>query len=88
MERIFGSHSEPLFGRADQLMTIRPFNTSLMGQIFEDYRPQGMKKDLLLFYALTGGVARYVELLVDAGALTVSPQQTISLFGKRIVAAC
>ena len=51
-------------------MTIRPFNTSLMGQIFEDYRPQGTKKDLLLFYALTGGVARYVELLVDAEALT------------------
>lgn len=70
MERIFGSHNEPLFGRADQLMTIRPFNTSLMGQIFEDYRPQGTKKDLLLFYALTEGVARYVELLVDAGALT------------------
>lgn len=69
--RIFGNRNEPLFGRTDQLMIVRPFSTSLVGRIFKDASPQpATPGDLLLFYALTGGVARYVELLVDAGAVT------------------
>lgn len=70
IEKIFGHHSEPLFGRADQLMTVRPFSTSLTAQIFSDHVQTAQPKDLLLFFAITGGVARYIELLVDANALT------------------
>lgn len=70
IERIFGNHNQPLFGRADQLMTVRPFSTSLVSQIFSDYGQTDEPKDLLLFYAITGGVARYIELLVDSNALT------------------
>lgn len=71
IERIFGNSNEPLFGRTDQMMIVRPFSTSLVGQIFEDASPLGaVPSDLLLFHAVTGGVARYVELLVDAEATT------------------
>lgn len=71
IERIFGSQNEPLFGRTDQMMIVRPFGTDLIGQIFRDSSPSAAAPDdLLLFYAVTGGVARYVELLVDGQALT------------------
>lgn len=71
VERIFGSRNEPLFGRSDQMMIVQPFTTSLIGQIYSDAKPSVfVSKDLLLFYALTGGVARYIEALVDAQAVT------------------
>lgn len=57
VERIFGSRNEPLFGRSDQMMIVQPFTTSLIGQIYSDAKPSVfVSKDLLLFYALTGGV--------------------------------
>ena len=71
IERIFGNRNEPLFGRTDQMMIVKPFSTSLVGQIYAEALPSAsVTNDLLLFYAVTGGVARYVELLVDADALT------------------
>ena len=83
IERIFGGHNEPLFGRLDQMMIVRPFSTTLLGKIFEDASSsEACRNDLLLLYALTGGVARYVELLVDAGAL--EEQQLLAfLFSER-----
>lgn len=53
------------------MMIVQPFTTSLIGQIYSDAKPSVfVSKDLLLFYALTGGVARYIEALVDAQAVT------------------
>ena len=71
LERIFGNQNEPLFGRADQTLVLQPFTTTLLKQIFEDaVSAPGNPRDLLLFYGVTGGVARYVEFLVDADAVT------------------
>lgn len=39
-----------------------------MKEILEYYRPDYSKEDLLALYTFTGGVAKYVELLMDAGA--------------------
>ena len=48
-------------------MIVQPFTTSLIGQIYSDAKPSVfVSKDLLLF----GGVARYIEALVDAQAVT------------------
>ncbi len=69
LEKIFGAQSEPLFGRADVLMTVSAFTTQEMMEIFQDQTPTAQDTDLLTLYALTGGVARYVELFVDAGAV-------------------
>lgn len=80
VERIFGSRNEPLFGRSDQMMIVQPFTTSLIGQIYSDAKPSVfVSKDLLLF----GGVARYIEALVDAQAVTQEKNPLISFFRAR-----
>src|SRR5690606_25821502 len=40
-------------------------------EIMYDYFPEYSNEDLLAFYMITGGVAKYVELLVQADALSV-----------------
>ncbi len=63
LRHIFGSISGPLYGRMDLALTVQPFQPSLLREIFEDIYPQGEPVDLLALYTLTGGVARYVEIL-------------------------
>lgn len=63
LRHIFGSISEPLYGRMDLSLTVQPFSPTLLKQIFKDIYPQGKSEDLLALYTLTGGVARYVEIL-------------------------
>ncbi len=70
IKHIFGNIREPLYGRADQFLTVRPFGTALVARILNDHAPRASWQDLLAFYALTGGVARYIELLVRSGART------------------
>lgn len=70
LERIFGSRSEPLYGRCDVLMTVQPFSTATMKEVFALEGGNAGPGDFLLLYALTGGVARYVEYFVDNEAMT------------------
>lgn len=67
MKRIFEDKSEPLYGRPTSKMTIRPFSTGVVKQILADANPAYEPEDLLCLYMLTGGVAKYIELLIDAG---------------------
>ena len=39
MQKIFTDHGEPLFGRADNILCLRPFNTKVLKQIMEDFAP-------------------------------------------------
>lgn len=70
LERIFGSRTEPLYGRCDVLMTLQPFSTETMREVFALEGGNAGPGDFLLLYALTGGVARYVEYFVDNEAMT------------------
>ena len=70
LERIFGNRSEPLYGRNDVLMTLQPFSTETMRDVFALEGGDAGPCDFLLLYALTGGVARYVEYFVDNEAMT------------------
>lgn len=72
MVKIFQDYHEPLFGRADVLMKLKPFPLPVLKQIMSDYHPSYTKDDLLALYAVSGGVPKYVELLVDNKALTVN----------------
>lgn len=65
VERIFGDRNEPLYGRTDLVMFVRPFTCQEMQEIFRETCPDGTAADLLELFAYTGGVARYVELLSD-----------------------
>lgn len=70
LEKLFGSESEPLFGRLDCQILLRPFPTRVVRQIFLEESGGSDPADLLFTYAATGGVARYLELLSQAGAMT------------------
>jgi len=63
MKKIFEDEKEPLFGRADFKIDLRPLNVRVLKEILEDYN-QYSNKNLLDFYTLTGGVAKYIELFV------------------------
>lgn len=68
--QIFENSKEPLFGRAQNYIRLKPFNTNTLKEILEDYHPEYKPDDLLALYSFTGGVAKYVEMLMDAGATT------------------
>ncbi len=70
MSRIFRDKKEPLYGRQTQFMHIRPFTPSVIKEIINEYNPQYTSEDLLALYTFTGGVAKYVKLLIDSGATT------------------
>jgi AAA+ ATPase superfamily predicted ATPase len=72
MHRIFEDYKAPLFGRATSFMKIRPFRVSVLKEILKENNPAFTPNDLLALYAFTGGVAKYVQLLVDNRAFTFS----------------
>lgn len=70
MTRIFENAKEPLFGRATHKMHLKSFDVGTLKEILHDYYPQHTSEDLLAFYLITGGVAKYVELLIAQKAFT------------------
>ena len=74
MKKIFEDKKEPLFGRADAKIHLQPFRVDTIKAILHDYYPTYTNEDLLSFYIFTGGVAKYVELFVDAQAFTKEKQ--------------
>lgn len=67
MEKIFRDEKQPLFGRADLSIKLDPFRTDVMREIMSDYKSDYTNDDLLALYCFTGGVPKYVELLMDNG---------------------
>lgn len=72
MHRIFMDYNEPLYGRCDTILHLKPFATSVIKQILADYYPQYTNDDLLALFTITGGVPKYIEMLIDRGAFTVN----------------
>ncbi len=70
MTKIFDDRKEPLYGRATSRMRLRAFPLKTMVEIMRDNKPDFKPDDLLTFYMVTGGVAKYVEQLVEAGTFT------------------
>lgn len=71
MTKIFRDHKEPLYNRQNRFMTIHAFQPSVLKEIMAEYHPGYSNEDLLAMYAFTGGVAKYIQLLVDDHALTL-----------------
>ena len=61
-----------MFGRATERLNIKAFNVNTLKEILTDNYPKFEVEDLLAFYAFTGGVAKYVEQLIDKEAFTLS----------------
>ena len=70
MQKIFKSKKAALYGRETAFIKIEPFRVSVLKEILSEYYQQYTNEDLLALWAFTGGVAKYVELLIDAGAVT------------------
>ena len=70
MTKIFKNKKEPLYNRQTRFMTVRPFTPAVLKEILTEYHPGHTAEDLLALYSFTGGVAKYVQLLMDAGATT------------------
>lgn len=69
MIRIFQNPKEPLYGRADRILYIKPFEARVIREILTDYQ-QYTNEALFYNYLITGGVPRYQEILTEAGAFT------------------
>ena len=90
MQKLFKDKKEPLYGRNTGELRVKPFGPSVLKQIMADYNPGYTHEDLLALFTFTGGVARYVNQLVDAGALNreamiqqiISPNSTFLSEGK------
>lgn len=70
MHKIFFDMGQPLYGRATHVIKLRPFSPSVIREIMRFYNPDYSPDDLLALYSFTGGVAKYVELLIDSKAFT------------------
>lgn len=71
MEKIFKDEAQPLFGRDDCTIRLAPFSTHTICEILHDHNPDYTSDDLLALWTITGGVARYIELLMNNGCTSV-----------------
>jgi AAA+ ATPase superfamily predicted ATPase len=93
MMKIFENRKEPLFGRNTSKIILKPFTVSVIKEILGDFNPKYTPEDLLCLYRLTGGVPKYIELLMDAGATTkkkmldavISPDSTFNGEGRELL---
>lgn len=70
MTKIFKDKKEPLFGRSTHNIHLKPFTPSVVKTILQDFNPKYKAEDLLCLYMLSGGVAKYIFLLMNSGATT------------------
>ena len=68
MNKIFFDDGEPLYGRNTGKLTLAPFAVSELKTILRAQNRRFRDDDLLTLWTLTGGVARYVEQLIDEKA--------------------
>ncbi len=64
MHKIFKNSKEPLFGRADRVIYLKPFSPAVIREILID-KNQYSIENLFINYILTGGVPRYQEILLN-----------------------
>lgn len=69
MHRIFEESKEPLFGRADRILFLRPFAIKEIHNVLSDF---GARDARALFdvYLFTGGMPKYLDILTSNSALS------------------
>ena len=71
MNRIFLDAKEPLYGRCDSLIKLKPFTTDVLKEVLSEHKPDYAREDLLALYTFTGGVPKYVDLFMQNGCTDV-----------------
>lgn len=86
MTKIFDDRKEPLYGRATSRIRLREFPLRTLREIMQDNNSGYTPDDLLAMYMITGGVAKYVEQLVQADAFTKEKiLDTVLSFGSYFI---
>lgn len=86
MTKIFEDRKEPLYGRATSRIRLREFPLRTLREIMQDNNSGYTPDDLLAMYMITGGVAKYVEQLVQADAFTKEKiLDTVLSFGSYFI---
>jgi hypothetical protein len=67
-EELFEDKKSAMYGRMTKRLDLQPFSIATQKQILRHYHPAYTPADLLCLYMLTGGVAKYIETLMDEGA--------------------
>lgn len=70
MTKIFKDSKEPLYNRENRFMMVKPFKLNVLKEILKDYNRNYTPEDLLALYVFTGGVAKYIQILMEGGATT------------------
>ena len=70
MVKLFRNRRAALYGRETAFMVVEPFATDVLKEILSAYHPGYRSEDLLALWTFTGGVAKYVELLIDSKSWT------------------
>lgn len=78
MHRIFEEAKEPLFGRADRILLLKPFSIRNIRTVLRDH-DRGDLKTLFDCYALTGGLPKYLEILASNGAFSYDEMLNLML---------
>ncbi len=79
MMKIFENRKEPLFGRLTSKITLQPFAVRVIKEILNDYNPKYTGEDFLCLYMLSGGVPKYIDLLMEAGAVTKNSMLDVAI---------
>jgi AAA+ ATPase superfamily predicted ATPase len=69
MHKIFQNSKEPLFGRADRIIYLKPFPPSALKEILFDYKAY-TKENLFYIFMITGGVPKYIDTLTKNKSFT------------------
>ena len=79
MNKIFLGRKEPLYGRQTAFLRLEPFSTDVLKEILRFHKKRYEPEDLLALWTLTGGVAKYVAILMDAGATDIEKMLKVAI---------
>ena len=68
--KIFFDDGEPLYGRTTGHLRLQPFKPSELKEIFSSFNPDWKPDDLYSLWVVSGGVARYVDMMLHEGAFS------------------
>ena len=69
IHKIFQHSKEPLFGRSDRFLTIKPFSIDTTKEILTDYSNYSIK-NLFHYFVFTGNIPRYLDILTTNSAFS------------------
>ena len=70
MHKIFQNSKEPLFNRADRILSISPFPVKTINRVLHDYKVKDPEV-LFDYYVFTGGMPKYIDLFVENKAFSL-----------------